>query len=471
MPLDVLDASPRTPDAPRAPELPLERSRLADMSSAARHLLGAAVMYAALSLPESWTRAEEPKATPDTPVAAHKLTTAPRLSETAIKAEAALPGIVTKLNDPKWLTREEGQRDLQESLVRIMTEMNPVPPATLKIFQDIYPKAKRGELTMEQVSRLRRGEQRYEQTAYEMPNALPPGIYDAHECLDAVRRQSGFEITIAPELQERLHGQKLDVEAWNNSTSSSIKQLCDVVDGTLEFDETNRKILRIVPKNKEDESVILTAGKAIGVVRKRNDGIAGKAIDIRMTPSGGTIVALNKVESDIDGELGIGASFIPVSGAGLPAKMTMSATGKRNQITVDATVAKFPAERRYRIDEAKTHPLGFQALGFKKFEENGTWTVVIEIGMFADIPWPPTPYAWDKLTYAVTSASEYVLRDPKGETIPATLHFVSINQREMKLELRGASAEPENIDVKAYKEFDQSAPIVFEVPHEKAKKE
>ncbi len=468
MPVDELDAAPRTPDATVAPVSAPERSRLADISSAARHLVNVTVLYAAMSLPENLIRADGLKANPDKPAAVQTSTAVPGLSEEATKAEAALPVIVKKLDDNRWLTREEGQNELHESLVRIMQETNPVSPATLKIFRDLYPKAKRGELTPEQVSRLRRGERRFEQTAYEMPNTLPPRIYDAEECVNAVRRQSGFDITLAPMLQERLHGQKLDVEAWNNSTSVTIKRLCDLVDGIPEFEDGNRTSLRIVPKTKEKAGTILTSPKALALL-SRVEG-AGTRIDVRYAPNAGALVALNKIKGGIGGTVRIGECYIPKSGPGLPSEMTMTGGDVEHGIRIDGTIARFPGEMRCRFNDAKKHRLGFQTFGFGKSSLGDKWMIVVDVGMYAEIPWPPTPYTWDQRSYAATSATRYELKDAKGDSIPHVLTFGNINMRDMRLELE-CDREPETIDVRGFKDFLASDMIIFDVPHEEAKKE
>jgi hypothetical protein len=136
---------------------------------------------------------------------------------------------------------------------------------------------------------------------------------------------------------------------------------------------------------------------------------------------------------------------------GSPQSSTYRTVDSIHPTRVRAIVADMPASVKLTpIGVAET--IGPQTIEMHQPEqlENGTWRVTIDASVFGDVPWPPTPCAWDALTYSLAHANRYVANGSDGTEIPTTITDTSFNMRCMTVTLT-CHDEPTSLTVHAFR--------------------
>lgn len=362
--------------------------------------------------------------------------------------DALVGRLVQQLDDDAFGEREKASHIIRQRIIEELNNSNP-PDEDLRgpFLKRINPK-----MLPEPRMRLAKILEFADTEAAATPTTLPPGEMSAVTALDLLSR-GGTRIVADESIGGIL--EKMQVRLYDRrSLTHVVAQLCN---------ESGA-----VPVRQRDGSIVLTKATShariaatdwmVGVAEDTEDGSA-PTVSLFLEPGKAMLIDLKsatagKPAEDQSAQWKLAGCDKPAwKGNGCAITRSLSATPARN---IRATIAHGPKEYIMPMGSDAFVELGFQRLRANGSMPNaqGRWTTRIEGTVFGHIPWPPTPYAWDVLTYEASHGNRYELMDHEGRTIEATVHPTTFNQRAFTVDI-DSNAIPAGVRVRAFTKFDE----------------
>lgn len=369
--------------------------------------------------------------------------------------ERPIANLVEQLDDDEFLRRQEASRLLSDRLWQAF-DMSEAEAKALFALIEKDPKGKPRALSPEQRQRvyhLRDGlaSWRLEPSALGKLGAIRGGA-----ALHELRKKAGVPMDTDDETLRALAAVEIDAsgERATRMSTDVLASLCRATK-TVPMPLPNGEI-RLVPMQ-AGESVV-SSKDLIGVVRTGEDGVP-YAMSLQMEPGRGAILAF----VDAEGRFapGIPDTYKLDRDAAkrgkpfaAPIDLDVAANGRANwkgsfdqKIThrtkkaVDGNalrtiVANGPVSERLAIGEGAKN-VGIQSIAATTVEETptGEWKLTIVSNVCGEVPWPPTPGAWDTLTYGVAHANRYAARDDAGMEMRPVIESTEFNMRVMTVKI------------------------------------
>lgn len=398
-----------------------------------------------------------------------------RLVESGI-TEKQLQRWMDAMDDDEFATRQGATKEATEELWKAFDTEGDDERALFRRLE----KNKRGEsriVSKEQWARMK--DLKCEIDGWQnLPGALKrQGVIRGDAALHMVRQRAAIAITTDDETLAPLSATDVDLSGERDTRSINrvLAQICMATKSKPTLLPNGD--IRLTPL--EGNETVLSSKDLIGVLSYDAEGSPEK-LSLQMEPGHGALLALfdrkgafgpsvGRTDYGIDLE---GEKERIMAGQGLP--MSIAENGRpawkgpeQKQVyrAMDAfhtgkayaMVAVDPVQETIPLDAPAT-TVGLQNIRTTSTEQlpSGDWQLTVNSCVCGDVPWPPTPFAWDVLTYSLAHANRYVAKDEEGTEMHATVVETSFNMRTMTAQL-AFPRKPASLIVRAYASMDARA--------------
>lgn len=335
------------------------------------------------------------------------------------------------------------------------------------------PQGERRAISTEQRERLRMAEEVFDAWKTSRPGALARGTpVRGDTALHLVRAKTKLPITASDDVLEALSAVDVDLSVHRDErvVNAILGRLCASTDTKPQPLPSGD--IRLVPLEKGEK--LAWSADLFGVLTTDAEG--KERMSLHMEPGRGTMLAfmdhrggfapglsdsyLGRPDAatpppvDRPFALDIAKNGRPDWTQGSAQNTTYRTMAAMHPTHVHAVVADMPdAVQLTPVGGGKT--VGPQSIGMRQPERlpDGTWSVTIDASVYGDVPWPPTPCAWDALTYSIAHANRYAVTGSDGKEMHATVTNTSFNMRCMTVRL-ACPREPTSITVHAFRRMD-----------------
>lgn len=425
-------------------------------------LLRALTTAAALSVAGAMHAAEPSKVSPASPGETTKTASA--------KPTATMEEWIQGLDSDEFQVRQESTESIKEWIEHEFARGGSVVATVASLRTDGSGKPR--ALTLEQATRIADIEGHYGALKLNEPTALDPGeSVRGDTALLLIQRATGVRMDADDDVLKALSAVEIPLPAERDGrlVNDVIALLCARTktkplslpngDMRLVAAEANEMVLAtkdviaIVAKDASGSPETMTIDIGIGrgtilaFVDERG-GFAGGISDDYLVRNGSTKPGTERVNGKTG--LRIPSNGRPAWTGGSSIQSIHRAATALDAGKATVVVTRDPVTLELS-PESEDRRAGYQSMRMSNVAqaENGDWEVTVLSSVFGDVPFPPTPCAWDALTYAAAHANTYLPKDEQGKDMHGTVVETSFSTRSMTVRI-SCPRKPASMTVRAY---------------------
>lgn len=366
--------------------------------------------------------------------------------------EDAVHASANALNQDEWKKRDAASEELRGKIFGVLAAKNP-PSESLEALHERFGK-KNSPFPLEVRYRIGDALRHGMDVSRDMATMVETGTHSGQSLLDQLSR-GGTVVRASKDTAEAVRATRVDIDHGHRSFTMALAILCEAT-GTVP-DSTEDAAYELVPApegarygaNDFALAVLVPSDTArdpsVRLFTELNKHAVGELKDaegrVGVDPSADWSVATKKRE-DWTSDFECVQGSVPTEIAQRPARF------------LKATIATRPVEKTMEPD-VRTE-IGFQAMAFSSFETgDGSWETVVE----GELLIPQTNDRVPIEEYRAVHASNYVLVDEDGATIPSTVGITNIGGYVFDVHVASAK-RPARVRVTAYERVgDYKIPV------------
>jgi hypothetical protein len=369
--------------------------------------------------------------------------------------ERAIVKLVEQLDADAFIPRQEASRRITDELWKAFdTEWTDAATLLGRIEKDGGGKPR--AVSPEQKERVKNIRAKLAAWRLEPSSLGKLGVIRGDAALHEIRKKALVPIDADDETMRMLAATEIDARGERDTrmTTNVLASLCRATK-TIPMPLPNGEI-RLVPMQPGES--VASSKDLIGIVRTDDAG-APYSMSLQMEPGRGAILAFIDEEGRFAPSLPDTYTLDrekenPIPAFPKPIDLDVAANGRsawkgsfdqklvhrtKKVLNADAlrtVVANDPVSERLDVG-APAKKLGVQCIGAPSVEEtpSGEWKLTVVSNVCGEVPWPPTPGAWDVLTYTLANANRYVARDEEGVEMHPVIESTEFNARVMTVKI------------------------------------